>query len=85
MKNIEKMYQHYLSKVKLTEKDMPEVQRVETKRAFVAGFAEALNHLVLSVPPYYTDDQFTERVNKVVEEVKDFFQQEIINHKNKQS
>jgi len=39
---IEHQYQLYLQRVDLDERRMPEVQKVETKRAFYAGFAQML-------------------------------------------
>ena len=42
MSLIEQHYQHYLVKVELKESEMPEDQKVEIKRAFMAGMSEAL-------------------------------------------
>jgi hypothetical protein len=39
--NIEEEYRNYLKLVKLDEKKMPDVQRIETKRAFMTGFSQA--------------------------------------------
>lgn len=38
--NLEQQYQFYLKKMKLDEKQMNPIQRVETKRAFIGGFSQ---------------------------------------------
>lgn len=40
--NIEYQYKLYLERVKLNENIIPEVQKIETKRAFMAGMAQML-------------------------------------------
>lgn len=49
MSLIEKQYQHYLEKVQLSEDDMPEDQKIETKRAFIAGMSEMYSALVSGI------------------------------------
>lgn len=39
MSLIENHWQHYLEKVQLKEDEMPEIQKNETKKAFVAGMS----------------------------------------------
>lgn len=46
---IEEYYQFYLEKVKLKEAAMSNVQRVETKRAFMAGMSQMLNMLTKEI------------------------------------
>lgn len=40
--DVNKQYALYLQRVKLNESKMAEVQKVETKRAFMGGFLQAL-------------------------------------------
>ncbi|MEN5132681.1 hypothetical protein [Elizabethkingia anophelis] len=49
MSLIEKQYQHYLEKVQLKESEMPEDQKIETKRAFIAGMSEMYAALVSGI------------------------------------
>lgn len=49
MSLIEQQYQHYLEKVQLKESEMPEDQKTETKRAFIAGMSEMYSALVSGI------------------------------------
>jgi len=70
--NLEEHYQFYLDKVKLKEEDMSLVQRVETRRAFMAGCAEVIVLMTNEI----ADMEETEAVLKIdslVSQVEEFW------------
>jgi hypothetical protein len=69
---IDKHYQHYLKLAKLNESEMHDIQRIETKRAFVAGMTEIFSVLMEGLPLGTT-------LNDYKEELKQYHENEIKN------
>ncbi len=69
---IDKHYRHYLKLVKLNEGEMSDTQRIETKRAFMAGMTEVFTVLMVGLPIGTT-------LNDYKEELKEYHENEIKN------
>jgi hypothetical protein len=70
--SLEDHYQFYLNTVELKEEDMSHEQRVETKRAFMAGCAEVLILMTNEI----ADMDETEAIIKIdslIEQVQEFW------------
>lgn len=71
--NAKKAYAIYLEKSKLDESKMNPVQKVETKRAFMAGFGQALLFSRDQVAAQPTEKQSIELFTSALNEVNAFW------------
>ena len=70
--NLEERYKSYLYKVKIKEEDMSPVQKVETKRAFMAGCAEVLVLMTDDIADMEEDDAVL-KIDSLVDQVQEFW------------
>lgn len=75
---IETLYKSYLAKVGLDESQMGEVQRKETKRAFMGGCALILEHISTDVSKMTEDEAFDEIID-LIKQTNTFFFNELKN------
>lgn len=80
--SVEKEYQLYLEKCRLDESKMHPVQRVETRRAFFAGFGQCLVELG-ELSKKHNEAEFFEIVEAMKEEVIGFWQAERAQYESK--
>ena len=71
--NLEERYQFYLSKVELKEEDMSLEQRVETKRAFMAGCAEVLMLMTNRIADM-DEAEAIPKIDSLVDQVQEFWE-----------
>lgn len=78
MKEINKMFDAYLARVKLSRDQMSEVQYTETKRAFMAGISSLYVHLIIGVPNHFGDNPelWEERADNINRELREFWREE---------
>ena len=70
--NLEEQYQFYLSKVKIKEEDMHLVQRVETRRAFMAGCAQVIVLMTNEIADM-EEDKAVIKIDSLVGQVEEFW------------
>lgn len=78
--NIENQYKLYLQRMKLDEKIMPQVQRIETKRTFYGAFGQLLMLLQNEIPEL-SDEEAIKTLDSMINQVGQFF----INETHKQN
>lgn len=74
--DIEAEYRFYLKKVELKEKNMTPIQRVETKRAFMGGFSQAIITLIQNTQ----GDTGPEIIKQACNDLQDFWDAEEKRH-----
>lgn len=73
--DLEQQYQFYLKKMKLDEKTMNPIQRVETKRAFVGGFSQCW--VAFSKLEFEHDHQYNECFEDLQNQLNAFWKKEV--------
>ena len=76
--NLEYQYQQYLQRVGLTEEQMHEIQRTETRRAFMGACANIL-FLVAEDIPQLDDEQAVATLDDMLRQAVDFWKKEAHN------
>jgi len=76
--SIEQEYQKYLSRMELRESDMGDVQRSETKRAFIGGFGQSLITMMQLIAEEDDDDVDTVKiVDDAFRQITEYFDNEV--------
>lgn len=73
--NIDLMYKHYLDLVRLSEELMHPTQKIETKRAFVAGMVELVAALT---DPKVSDEMAINGLGYILSQTKNFLGNELL-------
>jgi hypothetical protein len=73
--NLEHQYQQYLDRVNITEAQMGQVQRVETRRAFMAGCSQMLV-LLRDDLTELDEDEAVDSLQDMIDQSADFWKKE---------
>lgn len=68
-------YQEYLRRARITEAQMPDIQRIETKRAFFAGIGQTL--ILLRDQLSENDEEGSVELQNLHDQVLNFFRSEV--------
>ena len=74
-KYIAEQFDFYLSKMGLKQSEMSDVQYIETRRSFYAGFGQMAAFFISRISDLSVDEGANE-VGKIINEVADFFVKE---------
>lgn len=75
------MYQDYLKRVGLNEDTMHPIQKVETKRAFMAGISSLLVHFQeVGDNPKIGEKEAVDWLEEIEEDLKAFWDVEVLKH-----
>lgn len=75
----ESEYQFYLEKIGITESQLCEEQKQEMRRAFMAGFGQAIIFLINEAGSS-SEKEMKEAILNLYQEIKEFWKKESLNH-----
>lgn len=74
--NVHNQYEIYLEKSGLADQDLGEIQKTETKRAFMAGFGQSIVLLTQEVAKL-DEKEGVKIIKSLIRQVQDYFTEEL--------